>query len=191
LGYGTEPGLELGSLPAQDLSPGQQIELLDATISILESRKKLVSGGMSQVSVKALDALYTMILVLERREAALATGIEELSADISRQEQEIADRRPELECLVEARDRAQEGYGSLLTEIEQAGLTHQAKVITSAAEPSGPIRPSWVDWVQNLTVAGVLGLVVGGITARAVERSGFTLGEVPEMEEIGHQEEWE
>jgi uncharacterized protein involved in exopolysaccharide biosynthesis len=191
LSYGTDAGYEVASLPGQELSSAQQIELLDTTIAILESRRKLVSTSMNQLSVKALDALYTMISVLERRDATLMTAIEELSADISQREEQMVQGKPELEVLVDARDRAQEAYGSLLSKIEEAGDSREAKVITSAEEPSEPVRPSWVDWAQNLTMGGVLGLVIGGIAALAVERSGLTLGGADELAEVRRQGGWE
>ncbi|MBM4465630.1 MAG: hypothetical protein FJ014_08780, partial [Chloroflexi bacterium] len=45
------------SLPAEDMSPSQQMAILDTIISILEGRKALIETSMNQLSAKAVKTL--------------------------------------------------------------------------------------------------------------------------------------
>jgi capsular polysaccharide biosynthesis protein len=157
-----DSGLQAPSLPTQDLSPSQQMALLDAIVSILESRKALVSTSMNQLSVKAVGTLDATLSALEAKDEALATTIEQLSADISEQEKRLAEMSPELEALIEVRDRAEETYTSLEDKIRKSQFIAEPKVIASAVEPWVPVRPNKV---QNIAIACASGLVVGVVVA--------------------------
>lgn len=157
-GSATEPGLQALAPPTQDLSPSQQMAILDAIISILESRKTLVSTGMNQLSVKAVGTLDATISALEIKDQALATTIEQLSADISEQEKGLAETRPELEALIEAKNNAEATYTSLEDKIRKSQFIAEPKVVASAVEPWAPVRPNKV---QNIAIACASGLVVG------------------------------
>jgi capsular polysaccharide biosynthesis protein len=155
------------SLPTQDLSPSQQMALLDAIISILESRKALISTGMNQLSVKAVGTLDATISALEAKNQALATTIEQLSADISEREKRATELNPELAILIEARDRAEATYTSLEDKIRKAQFIAEPEVIAAAVEPWVPVRPNKV---QNIAIACASGLVVGVFAAIREER---------------------
>lgn len=159
--------VEALSLPTEDISPSQQMAILDTIISILEGRKALISTSMDQLSAKAVDTLDAAIAVLGTEEEGLATRIEELSADIARREEIMTEKRPELERLIVARVEAEERYMSLADKLQKDEFIAEPKVIASAMEPQQPIRPNkW--W--NISLAGALGLVVGLFLAFREER---------------------
>lgn len=162
-----DPSLQAPSLPTQDLSPSQQMAILDAIVSILESRKALVSTSMNQLSVKAVGTLDATISALEAKDEALATTVEQLSADITERENRLAEMRPELEALIEARDTAEETYTSMADKIRKSQFIAEPKVIASAVEPWAPVRPNKV---QNIAIACASGLVVGVFAAVREER---------------------
>ena len=157
-----ESSLQAPSIPTQDLSPSQQMAILNAIISILESRKSLVSTNMNQLSVKAVGTLDATISALEAKNQALVTTIEQLSADIIEQEKRATDLKPELDMLIEARNRAEATYTSLEDKIRKAQFISEPEVIASAVEPWVPVRPNKV---QNIAIACASGLVVGVFAA--------------------------
>jgi uncharacterized protein involved in exopolysaccharide biosynthesis len=122
---------------------------------------------MNQLSVKAVGTLDATISALEAKEEALTTTIEQLSADISEQEKGLVEMGPELEALIEARDRAEETYTSLEDKIRKSQFIAEPKVIASAVEPWAPVRPNKV---QNIAIACASGLVVGVVVAIREER---------------------
>ena len=160
--------VEALSLPTEDISPGQQMAILDTIISILEGRKALIATAMDQLSVKAVETLDAAIAALETKEGGLANSIEELSADISQREKIMTEKRPELERLIVARVEAEEAYMSLADKLQQDEYIAEPKVIASAMEPKQPIRPNKF-W--NIGLAGALGLVAGLFLAFREERA--------------------
>jgi capsular polysaccharide biosynthesis protein len=159
--------VEALSLPTEDISPSQQMAILDTIISILEGRKALIAAGMDQLSTKAVETLDAAIAALEAEEGGLASSIEELSADISQREKIVKEKRPELERLIVARVEAEETYMSLADKMQKDEFIAEPKVIASAMEPKEPIRPNKF-W--NIGLAGALGLVVGLFLAFREER---------------------
>jgi len=160
--------VEAFALPAEDISPAQQMAILDTIISILEGRKALIATAMEQLSVKAVETLDAAIAALETEEGGLANSIEELSADISQREKIMTEKRPELERLIVARVEAEEAYMSLADKLQQDEYIAEPKVIASAMEPKQPIRPNKF-W--NIGLAGALGLVAGLFLAFREERA--------------------
>jgi capsular polysaccharide biosynthesis protein len=154
-------------LPTEDISPGQQVAILDTIISILEGRKALIAAGMGQLSTKAVDTLDAAIAALEAEEEGLASNIEGLSTDIAEREKMITEKRPELERLIVARVEAEETYMSLADKMQKDEFIAEPKVIASAMEPEEPIQPNKL-W--NIGIAGALGLVVGLFLAFREER---------------------
>lgn len=159
--------IEALSLPTEDMSPSQQMAILDTIISILEGRKALIAAGMNQLSVKAVDTLDATIAALNAEEKGLANSIEELSADIAQREKIMTEKRPELERLIVARVEAEETYMSLADKMQKDEFIAESKVIASAMEPQEPIRPNKF-W--NIGLAGALGLVAGLFLAFREER---------------------
>lgn len=155
------------SLPAEDMSPSQQMAILDTIISILEGRKALIEISMNQLSTKAVKTLDAAIAALDTEEGGLATRIEELSTAISQREKILTEKRPELERLIVARVEAEEAYMSLADKMQKEEFVVEPKVIASAMEPREPIRPNKV-W--NIGAAGAIGLVVGLFMAFREER---------------------
>jgi len=103
------------SLPSEDMSPSQQIAVLDTIISILEGRQALIETSTNQLSTKAVKTLDAAIAALDTEEGGLANSIEELSADILQREKIMVEKRPELERVIVARVEAEEIYMSLAT----------------------------------------------------------------------------
>jgi len=156
------------SLPTEDMSPNQQMAILDTIISILKGREALISTGLDQFSAKAVNTLDAAIAALDTQEKGLATSIEELSANIAQREKTLTEKRPELERLIVARVEAEEVYMSLADKLQQAEFRAEPKVIASAMEPKQPIQPYKT---RNMAVGGALGLVMGLILAFRQERS--------------------
>ena len=159
--------VEALSLPTEDISPGQQVAILDTIISILEGRKALIATTMEQLSVKAAEMLDASIDALETEEEGLASSIEDLSSDISQREKIMAEKGPELERLIVARIEAEETYMSLANKLQQDEFIAKPQVIASAMEPRDPIRPNKA-W--NIGLAAGLGLVMGLFLAFREER---------------------
>ncbi|MFQ5813871.1 MAG: Wzz/FepE/Etk N-terminal domain-containing protein [Anaerolineae bacterium] len=155
------------SLPTEDISPSQQMAILDTIISILEGREALIATGMDQLSVKTVETLDAAISALDTEEKGFATRIEELSTDISQREEILTEKKPELERLIVARVEAEEIYMSLADKMQQAEFIAEPKVIASAMEPREPI---WPNKMRNIGLAGALGLVVGLFLAFREER---------------------
>lgn len=164
----TEVDVQALSLPAEDMSPNQQMAVLDTIISILEGRKALIEISMNQLSAKAVKTLDAAISALDTEEERLATRIEELSADISQREKILTEKRPELERLIVARVEAEETYMSLTDKMKKAEFTAEPKVIASAMEPRKPIQPNKM---RNIAIGGVIGLVLGLLFAFREERT--------------------
>jgi capsular polysaccharide biosynthesis protein len=159
--------VEALSLPVEDVSPSQQVAILDTIISILEGRKALIATVMDQLSRKAVETLDAAIAALEAEEKGLASDIEGLSTDIAEREKVINEKRPELERLIVARVEAEGTYMSLADRMQKDEFIAEPKVIASAMEPEEPIRPNKL-W--NIGIAGALGLVVGLFLAFREER---------------------
>ena len=155
------------SLLTEDMSPSQQMAILDTIISILEGRKALIAASMDQLSVKARGTLDAAIVTLDTEEAGLATRIEELSTTISQREKILTEKRPELERWIVARVEAEGTYMSLADKMQKDEFIAEPKVIASAMEPRKPIQPNKV---QNIGLAGAIGLVVGLFLAFREER---------------------
>jgi capsular polysaccharide biosynthesis protein len=154
-------------LPTEDVSPSQQVAILDTIISILEGREALIATVMDQLSKKAVETLDAAIAALEAEEKGLANDIEGLSTDIAQREKIINEKRPELERLIVARVEAEETYMSLADKMQKDEFIAEPKVIASAMEPEEPIQPNKL-W--NIGIAGALGLVVGLFLAFREER---------------------
>jgi capsular polysaccharide biosynthesis protein len=146
------------SLPTEDMSPSQQMAILDTIIAILEGRETLIVTSMDQLSTKAVKTLDAAIAAFDTEEKGLATSIEELSANISQREKILTEKRPELDRLIAARVEAEEVYMSLTDKTQQAEFIAEPKVIASAMEPEDPIQPYKI---RNMAIAGAMGLVVG------------------------------
>ena len=159
--------IEALSLPTEDISPSQQVAILNTIISILEGREALIAANMDQLSTKAVNTLDAAIAALKTEEEELASSIEVLSSDISQREKIMAEKRPELERLIVARVEAEEIYMSLADKMQKEEFVAEPKVIASAMEPQQPIRPNKL-W--NVSVAGALGLMVGLLLAFREER---------------------
>ena len=159
--------VEALSLPAEDISPDQQIAILDTIISILEGREGLIATSMKQLSVKAVDTLDATITSLEIEEERLANSIEELSADISQREKIMAEKGPDLERLIVARIEAEESYMSIAEKLNEDEHIARPQVIASAMVPRQPLRPNKL-W--NISLAGALGMVMGLFLAFRAER---------------------
>ncbi len=159
--------VEALSLPTDDISPSQQVAILDTIISILEGREALIAANMAQLSTKAVDTLDAAIAALKTEEEELASSIEVLSSDISQREKIMAEKRPELERLIVARVEAEEIYMSQADKMQKDEFAAEPKVIASAMEPKEPIRPNKL-W--NVGLAGALGLMVGLLLAIREER---------------------
>lgn len=160
-------GVQALSLPAEDMSPSQQIAILDTIISILEGRKALIETNINQLSTKAVKTLDAAIAALNTEEGGLATKIEELSTTISQREKILTEKRPELERLIVARVGAEEIFMSLADKMQKAEFIAEPKVIASAMEPREPIQPNKV---RNIGIAGAIGLVGGLFLAFREER---------------------
>ncbi|MBM4466658.1 MAG: hypothetical protein FJ014_14080 [Chloroflexi bacterium] len=141
--------------------------ILDTIISILEGRKALIETSMNQLSAKAVKTLDAAILALDTEEKGLAAKIEELSAAISQREKILTEKRPELERLIVARIEAEGIYMSLADKMQKDEFIAEPKVIASAMEPREPIRPNKM---QNIGIAGAVGLVTGLFLAFREER---------------------
>jgi len=146
------------SLPTEDMSPNQQIAILDTVIAILEGREALIKTSIEQLSAKAVRTLDAAIAALDTEAQELEGRIEELSARIAEREKILTEKRPELERLIVARIEAEEAYMSLADKLQQAEFSAEPKVIASAMEPQKPVQPYKV---RNMAIAGVLGLVLG------------------------------
>ncbi len=155
------------SLPTEDISPSQQVAILDTIVSILEGREALITASMDQLSTKAVETLDAAIAALEAEEEGLTGSIEELSADVSQREKIMAEKRPELERLIVTRVEAEESYMALADKMQDEEFVAEPKVIASAMEPKEPIHPNKV-W--NIGVAGALGLMGGLLLAFREER---------------------
>lgn len=155
------------SLPTEDMSPSQQVAILDTIIAILDGRNALIATAMNQLSTKAVKTLDTAIAALDTEEKRLAANIEKLSTQISQQEKMLAEKRPELERLIAARVEAEGIYTSLANKAQQAEFVAEPKVIASAMEPKNPIQPHKI---RNMAIAGAIGLVAGLIFAFKEER---------------------
>jgi len=162
-------GVDVGalSLPTEDISPSQQMAILDTIISILEGRKAVFVTSMGQLSVKAAEMLDAAIVTLETEDEGLANSVEELSADISQREKIMAEKGPELERLIVARIEAEKTYMSLANKLQQDEFIAEPQVVASAMEPREPIRPNKA-W--NIGLAAALGLVMGLFLAFREER---------------------
>jgi capsular polysaccharide biosynthesis protein len=159
--------VEALALPTEDISPSQQMAILDTIVSILEGRQSLIVTSMDQLSVKAVAMLDAAIAALNTEEEGLATRVEELSTDIAEREKTLAEKRPELERLIVARVEAEEVYMSLADRLQKAESSAEPKVIASAMEPKEPVRP---DKFRNMGIAGAIGLVMGLLLAFREER---------------------
>lgn len=155
------------SLPTEDMSPSQQVAILDTIVSILEGRDALIATSMDQLAVKAVNTLDAAIAALDTEEKELTTSIEELSAHIAQREKILTEKRPELERLIVARVEAEGTYMSLADKLQQAEFSAEPKVIASAMESKEPIQPYKM---RNMAIAGALGLVVGLFLAFREER---------------------
>jgi len=159
--------VEALSLPTEDISPGQQVAILDTIISILEGRKALIVTTIEQLSVKAAEMLDAAIDALETEDEGLTSSIEDLSADISQREKIMAEKGPDLERLIVARIEAEETYMSLVSKLQQDEFIAKPQVIASAMEPRDPLRPNKA-W--NIGLGAAIGLVMGLFLAFREER---------------------
>ena len=149
---------------------------------IMNSRADIALSG-SQIGGQSPQDLETFIAALQIKETALSTAMEQLSEEILQLQGELAEKRQELDHLRRERDIAEEVYIILARKAEESKIAAQAegervRIASLAVEPSKPVdRRRGI----KVSVAGILGLVIGVLGAFLMER----LGKIREMQRPG------
>jgi succinoglycan biosynthesis transport protein ExoP len=146
------------------LSPGLPVQLQLA----LDERAGL--EGSAEEQVQGLDALLSILEA--RREEVQSLIIEgTLQQEILQLQEQLERERARKQELTSARDLAWETYNTLARKEAEVGVASQAtdtevRFAVPAVEPKEPVAPKKV---LNIAIAGVLGLMVGVFGAFVVE----------------------
>jgi uncharacterized protein involved in exopolysaccharide biosynthesis len=118
-----------------------------------------------------IDRLKAVILTLQARQQVLAELIPTLTTEITTLRKQVSERQVSLLGPTQARDAAQSDYTGLLQELQRARMSlstsgDAARLVSSATPPSSPTQPRPL---QNIALAGVVGLMLGVFGAFAAE----------------------
>jgi len=162
--------IQVSSLLASSLITSDQVEILDGWITALSAEEQATLAAIQEHTRKHFEILDRTLAALKAAETDVSDVIKRISDDISQRES-LFESKEELDYLKRARDIAEQVYASASQRAQDEGIA--LRVVASTIElseparvPEQPIRPNVL---QNLLIAGTLGLLMGVVGALALE----------------------
>ncbi len=161
---------EQATLAAIQEHTRKHLEILDRTLAALKAEEQATLAAIQEHTGKHFEILDRTLAALKAAETDVSDVIKRISDDISQRESWL-ESKEELDYLKRARDSAEQVYASAAQRAQDEGIA--LRVVASTIElseparvPEQPIRPNVL---QNLLIAGTLGLLVGVVGALALE----------------------